>query len=139
MVAAGNSNPGNYWVVGVGEESHRDRHDSLCRVLDLKDSESCTRHGRKYLSAFNPLYTNELFLLVSHNKLGTMVNCILKVKSLAIYFGDLQFRRKRIFNFIISKLYVDTRPEYNEINQLAFHIMLSPILSPFAKTAYPEL
>ena len=52
VAAAGNSNPGNYWVVGVGEESHRDRHDSLCRVLDLKDSESCTRHGRESQQLF---------------------------------------------------------------------------------------
>ena len=30
-------------------------------------------------------------------------------KSLAIYFEDSRFRRKRIFNFIVSKIYVDKR------------------------------
>ena len=30
-------------------------------------------------------------------------------KSLAIYFWESQFRRNRIFNFIISKRYVDKR------------------------------
>ena len=34
---------------------------------------------------------------------------ILREKSLAIYFGDTQFRRNRIFNFIISIIYVDKR------------------------------
>ena len=34
---------------------------------------------------------------------------ILREKSLSIYFGDSQFRRNRIFNFIISKIYVDKR------------------------------
>ena len=34
---------------------------------------------------------------------------ILREKSLAIYFGDSQFRRNRTFNFIVSKIYVDKR------------------------------
>ena len=34
---------------------------------------------------------------------------ILREKSLAIYFGDSQFRRNRNFNFIVSKIYVDKR------------------------------
>ena len=34
-------------------------------------------------------------------------SCILREKSLAIYFGDSQFRRNRIFDIIISKIYVD--------------------------------
>ena len=34
---------------------------------------------------------------------------ILREKSLAIYFGDSQFRRNKIFNFMISKIYVDRR------------------------------
>ena len=33
----------------------------------------------------------------------------MREKSLAIYFGDSQFRGNRIFNFIISKIYVDKR------------------------------
>ena len=36
-------------------------------------------------------------------------NTILREKSLAIYFGDSQFRRNRIFNFIVLKIYVDKR------------------------------
>ena len=34
---------------------------------------------------------------------------ILREKSVAIYFGDSQFRRNGIFNFIISKIYVGKR------------------------------
>ena len=34
---------------------------------------------------------------------------ILREKSLAIYFGDSQFRRNRTFNFIVSKIFVDKR------------------------------
>ena len=34
---------------------------------------------------------------------------ILREKSLAIYFGDSQFRRNGSFNFIVSKIYVDKR------------------------------
>ena len=30
-------------------------------------------------------------------------------KSLAIYFGDSQFRRNRAFNYIVSKKFVDKR------------------------------
>ena len=37
------------------------------------------------------------------------VRYILSEKSLAIYFGDSQFRRNRILNFIISKIYADKR------------------------------
>ena len=37
------------------------------------------------------------------------VRSILSEKSLAIYFGNSQFRRNRNFNFIISKTYVDKR------------------------------
>ena len=36
---------------------------------------------------------------------------ILREKSLAIYFGDSQFRRNRTFNFIVSKIYVDKRSQ----------------------------
>ena len=32
---------------------------------------------------------------------------ILREKSLAIYFGDSQFKRNRTFNFIVSKIYVE--------------------------------
>ena len=34
---------------------------------------------------------------------------ILREKSLAMYFGDSQFRRNRTFHFIRSKIYVDKR------------------------------
>ena len=34
---------------------------------------------------------------------------ILREKSLAIYFGDSQFRRNRTFNLKVSKIYVDKR------------------------------
>ena len=34
---------------------------------------------------------------------------ILREKSLAIYFEDLQFRRNRTFIFILSNIYVDKR------------------------------
>ena len=34
---------------------------------------------------------------------------ILREISLAIYFGDSQFRITRTFNFIVSKIYVDKR------------------------------
>ena len=44
-------------------------------------------------------------------------NILLRGKSLAIYFGDSQFRRFGIFNFIISKIYMLTNLyEYDEIN-----------------------
>ena len=33
----------------------------------------------------------------------------LREKSLAIYFGDSQFRRNRTFNFMVLKIYVDKR------------------------------
>ena len=36
-----------------------------------------------------------------------MAEYILREKSLAIYFGDSQFRRNRTSNFIVSKIYVD--------------------------------
>ena len=36
---------------------------------------------------------------------------ILRGKSLAINFGDSQFRRSRTFNFIVSKIYVDKRSQ----------------------------
>ena len=36
-------------------------------------------------------------------------NAILREKSLAIYFGDSQFRKNMTFNFIVSKIYVDKR------------------------------
>ena len=34
---------------------------------------------------------------------------ILREKSLAIYFGDSQFKRNRTFNFTVTKIYVDKR------------------------------
>ena len=34
---------------------------------------------------------------------------VLREKSLAIYFGDSQFRSNRTFNFIVSNIYVDKR------------------------------
>ena len=48
---------------------------------------------------------------------------ILREKSLAIYFGDSQFGRNGIFNFIISKIYIDKRLPVGKINRLVFHIM----------------
>ena len=33
--------------------------------------------------------------------------CILREKSLAIYFENSQFRRNRTFNFIVSSIFVD--------------------------------
>ena len=38
-----------------------------------------------------------------------ILQCILKEKSLAIYFEGSQFRRNMTFNFIVSKIYVDKR------------------------------
>ena len=39
------------------------------------------------------------------------ISYILREKSLAIYFGDSQFKRNRTFNFIVSKIYVDKRSQ----------------------------
>ena len=48
-----------------------------------------------------------------HNLISVFVKrylkSILREKSLAIYFGDSQFRRNRTSNFIVSKMYVDKR------------------------------
>ena len=51
---------------------------------------------------------------------------ILREKSLAIYFGDSQF-----INMLTSV--------HDEINRLTFHIILSLILCPLAKTAYQAI
>ena len=48
---------------------------------------------------------------------------ILREKSLAIYFGDSQFRRNMTFNFIVSKYMLTNVREYDDINRLKFHIM----------------
>ena len=40
---------------------------------------------------------------------GVTIQYILREKSLAIYFGDSQFRRNMTFNFIISNIYADKR------------------------------
>ena len=47
---------------------------------------------------------------------------ILRVKSLAIYFDDSQFRRNRTYNFIVSKYMLTNVHEYDDINRLTFHI-----------------
>ena len=57
---------------------------------------------QKLLSCEEPIEPNRAMSL-------TGAKCILREKNLAIYFGDSQFRRNRIFNFIISKIYVDKR------------------------------
>ena len=45
-------------------------------------------------------------------------------KSLAIYFGDSQFRRNRTLNIIVSKLFMLINVhKYDDINRLKFHIM----------------
>ena len=77
-------------------------------------------------------------MFLHHELVRTFINtCILREKSLAIYFGNSQLRRNGVFNFIISQNNVLTNVyAYDEINQLAFHIMLNPILSPLAKAAY---
>ena len=48
---------------------------------------------------------------------------ILREKKFSNYFGDSQLRRKGIFNFIISKFYVDKRLHVGKIDWLAFHII----------------
>ena len=72
-------------------------------------------------------YTDNIFRYILIHLYGT----ILREKSLATNFGDSQFRRNRIYNFIISKLYVDKRlwAEYNEINRLTVSHNVSAILS----------
>ena len=48
---------------------------------------------------------------MAHESLKLVEANILREKSLAIYFGDLQFSRNRTFNFILSKIYVDKRSQ----------------------------
>ena len=50
-----------------------------------------------------------LYTLLSGDLRTVIKENILREKSLAIYFGDPQFRRNRTFNFIESKIYVDKR------------------------------
>ena len=45
----------------------------------------------------------------SAHEIVQSIDNVLREKSLAIYFGDSQFRRNRTFNFIVSKVYVDKR------------------------------
>ena len=51
---------------------------------------------------------SSLRLVLSETSLGRS-EYILREISLAINFGDSRFRRNRIFNFKISKIYVDKR------------------------------
>ena len=60
-----------------------------------------------------------MFLL----RIKKIVDYILREKNLALYFGDSQLRRNRIFNFIISNIYVGKYYEYDDINHLRFNIM----------------
>ena len=72
-----------------------------------------------------------------HVKHKGIYTSILREKSLAINFGDSQIRRNRTFNLKVSKIYMLTNArEYEDITRLTFHIMLSLILFPLAKTAY---
>ena len=50
------------------------------------------------------------FLALVNHYIWLFLSLILREKSLAIYFENSQFRRNRIFNFIVSKIYVDKRP-----------------------------
>ena len=56
--------------------------------------------------------------------------------SLAICFGDSQFRRNRTFNFKVSKYMLTNVHEYDYINRLTLPVRQSLILRPLAKTAY---
>ena len=62
--------------------------------------------------------TNVLDICLHGN--GYLYESILREKSLAICLGDSQFRRNGIFNFMISKIYVDNVYEYDEINRWHF-------------------
>ena len=53
----------------------------------------------------------QLLMQQFHTLRNLVKKNILREKSLAIYFGDSQFRRNRSLNFIVSKIYVDKRSQ----------------------------
>ena len=85
-------------------------HICLCDYLYL----SC-----KIVGVSNGIYQKVWF----HSITPVAPLTILREKSLAIYFEGSQFSRNRTFNFIVQKIYVDKRSEYDDINRLTFHIM----------------
>ena len=59
-------------------------------------------------SPFNPLIHDNALIIFTPLKYCAL-GYILREKSLAIYFGDSQYRRNGTFNFTVSKIYVDKR------------------------------
>ena len=62
----------------------------------------------KFSSIFNLIFFSAVVLPLVE-LLITVIWYILREISLAIYFGDSQFRINGTFNYIVSKIYVDKR------------------------------
>ena len=58
-----------------------------------------------------------------NTKVKGQIIYILRVKSLAIYFGDSQFRINRTSDFMVSKYMLANIHECDDINRLKFHKM----------------